>query len=91
METKKCSKCKRELPVTEFNKSIKSKDGLQSYCKSCQSEAARALSAYKKVTVGGKLPPFSDPDFDGKTKREVMDIMGGGASDGLKREVAPYI
>lgn len=40
METKKCSKCGRELPVSEFTKNSTRKDGLQSYCKTCQREVS---------------------------------------------------
>jgi hypothetical protein len=35
MRTKKCSRCKQELPSSEFSKQKWSKDGLQAYCKSC--------------------------------------------------------
>ena len=41
METKKCAKCGRELPVTEFFKCSMHKDGLHSYCKECATEATR--------------------------------------------------
>lgn len=34
--TKVCPKCGRELPAESFNKSSKSKDGLQHYCRECQ-------------------------------------------------------
>jgi len=37
--TKYCSKCKRELPVTAFNKN--SKDKLQSQCRECHAEPMR--------------------------------------------------
>ena len=30
---KKCSKCSRELPVSEFWKNASTEDGLQTYCK----------------------------------------------------------
>lgn len=33
--TKICSKCKRELPISEFNKDKSRVDGLQNYCKGC--------------------------------------------------------
>lgn len=39
METKICSKCGKELPVSEFSKNSKTKDGLQCQCKSCQKAA----------------------------------------------------
>lgn len=34
-ETKKCSCCKQDLPVSAFGKNKSKKDGLQSYCKTC--------------------------------------------------------
>lgn len=36
--TKVCSKCRRELPISEFYKSESSKDGLYAYCRKCTSE-----------------------------------------------------
>jgi hypothetical protein len=35
MNTKQCAKCKTELPLTNFYKSSKSKDGHQTWCKNC--------------------------------------------------------
>lgn len=35
IKTKVCKMCGRELPVSEFNKHSKTKDGLQIYCKEC--------------------------------------------------------
>ena len=32
---KKCPKCQRDLPVSEFHKSVWRKDGLYSYCRDC--------------------------------------------------------
>ena len=36
--TKVCSKCKRELPISEFYKNKSNPDGLGYYCKRCVSE-----------------------------------------------------
>jgi uncharacterized protein (UPF0305 family) len=36
--TKHCNKCGNTKPTTEFSKKTASKDGLQSYCKSCNSK-----------------------------------------------------
>lgn len=36
--TKRCPRCGQVKPVGEFHKKSKSKDGLQTYCKICQSE-----------------------------------------------------
>ena len=38
MNLKTCSKCKKELPVSQFWKSKTSSDGLYCYCKSCASK-----------------------------------------------------
>ena len=38
---KKCSKCGRELPVSEFWKNASTEDGLQTYCKECGNVYAR--------------------------------------------------
>jgi len=35
MATKRCSRCKQEKPVTEFNKNRRAKDGLYYYCREC--------------------------------------------------------
>lgn len=42
METKICSKCKKEKPISEFGKNKAKKDGLQTECKECK-------SAYNKL------------------------------------------
>mgnify|MGYP003652898977 CR=1 FL=1 len=42
---KVCSHCKEHQPLSEFNKK---KDGLQSYCKSCQKEYDHNICPFKK-------------------------------------------
>ena len=41
METKQCSKCKRELPTTEFRWKNKAAGKLHSQCKDCQKAAEK--------------------------------------------------
>ena len=38
VKTKKCPKCGKVLPVTEFYTNIRNADGLQDKCKTCQKE-----------------------------------------------------
>ena len=52
MEIKICSKCGKELPVSEFSKNSKAKDGLQSQCKSCQSAAHKEKQERVKKLLG---------------------------------------
>lgn len=42
VETKYCSRCDRDLPVTEFHKRAAASDGLQGRCRSCARESHRA-------------------------------------------------
>ena len=37
-DTKRCFRCKNEKPVSQFYKDTSKRDGLQSYCKDCESE-----------------------------------------------------
>lgn len=53
MEIKICSKCGKELPVSEFSKNSKAKDGLQSQCKSCQKAAHKEKQERVKKLLGG--------------------------------------
>lgn len=46
---KKCSKCGRELPVSEFWRNASTEDGLQTYCKECGNIYAKN----RKKTLGG--------------------------------------
>ena len=49
METKKCSKCGRELPIENFNKNKKNPDGYQYHCKECAGEYARISYERRKA------------------------------------------
>jgi len=47
MKTKTCRSCHSELPLENFNKNSKTKDGKQSYCRKCQSEQWKVRRAEK--------------------------------------------
>lgn len=49
METKKCKKCGRELPIEEFVKNSKIKSGYGSHCKECHN------SYYSKKKSGVEI------------------------------------
>jgi len=65
MESKKCSKCKRELPaITEFFSPNKTgKFGLYSICRKCKSEDPRMIETTK-------LRHLKNREIDLKRKRE---------------------
>ena len=41
--TKVCTKCRRELPLSEFTKHKSRSDGLQCWCKSCRNPVTRKV------------------------------------------------
>ena len=53
IKTKVCRKCGQELPISEFTRKATAKDGLQCYCKKCNSkvttEYARKRRERKKL------------------------------------------
>lgn len=73
METRACKVCGRELSETNFPMG---RWGRVNTCKECRAAALRETKAAKRARMGGGKPaPFSDPDFDGKDPREVIDTM----------------
>lgn len=61
-QTKVCKRCGRELPVDQFGKHAKTKDGLQPICKECRSKKSKAAHVKKNVTpeVIEKLEELED-------------------------------
>lgn len=51
METKLCTRCGIEKPITEFGRNITKKDGLQSACKTCRKEICKAYYYTHKSTI----------------------------------------
>ena len=52
MEIKLCTCCHRTLPIVEFGRNIKTKDGLAYYCKSCMRKK-RQKSVDKWIEIIG--------------------------------------
>ena len=53
---KTCSKCKTEKPESSFAKSVKYKDGLFTWCKTCVSEYKKRYKVEHKANVEKKCP-----------------------------------
>lgn len=67
VKTKKCSRCGRELPVTEFYKKSDTPDGLQSWCKECFREAEKQQRKRKSGGVSDELKTY--------TARQLMEEL----------------
>lgn len=76
-KTKVCSKCGRELPITEFHKNSHNPDGLQKECKECKKAYMREYSERKRASNGQKITPpvCKNPKFADKTPRELQQEM----------------
>lgn len=62
-ETKRCSKCGAEKPLTEFFANKYSADGLQHYCKDCQRRYQRELyQRHKSLGNWGGSRKYNDPN-----------------------------
>lgn len=58
IQTKRCSKCGRILPITEFNKSKSMKDGRFCYCKDCSKELKKAYYAKHRGEILKKAATY---------------------------------
>ena len=68
---KKCSKCGRELPVSEFWKNASTEDGLQTYCKECGNVYAETIEIggnLKKIYSNLELAKFSPRELIAELK-----------------------
>ena len=63
--TKKCTKCRRELPLSEFNKDKTTKDGLKYWCKSCCNERnkTRVRKTGRETPVKREIVVKSEPSY----------------------------
>lgn len=75
METKICKVCGKELPIDRFQRC---KGGhCLSTCKECFGKRISEARKGRSQASGGD--GYRDPDFDGKTPREVQDILARAA------------
>lgn len=80
METKICKKCGQELPLENFSKNAKMKDGLQNHCRACASEYSRQIWKRKKaqkkenerIEFEKKYKVYTNRDLAKFTPRELM-------------------
>ena len=82
--TKKCPKCRRELPLSEFTKNKSRSDGLQCWCKSCRNELnktrvrkpEREIPKKKEIVV--KIEPSYPKDPMRVTPKRKQTITESG-------------
>ena len=73
IQTKKCYKCGRELPFSEFSRNSATKDGYDYYCRSCKSIISKEARERIKANKAKKSGFYPANFFDKNT-------VGGGQS-----------
>lgn len=68
--TKVCAKCGRELPIENFRKNPKSKDGYLNTCRECISATMKA--AYAKTNGIEPSEPANEPKPEVKNEEAVQ-------------------
>ena len=74
MDTKICSKCGKELPLSDFYKNKAQPDGHSNYCKTCQYEflkKSRQRKVHPKV-----VQPKETPSGGGRTYAQGLHSQG---------------
>jgi len=85
MNTKVCARCGKTKPISEFHKNTRSKDGLHSYCKSCNKEkAASHLRTDKgKTALKRALSRASDRGYYRHGKGAIPILKQGAKRRGI--------
>lgn len=68
IKTKVCRKCGQELPISEFTRKASSKDGLQCYCKKCNSKATSEYARKRREKLKAKKVEEERIEFEKKYK-----------------------
>lgn len=59
-KTKRCAKCNQELPVTEFWRDRRARDGLNCYCKDCMKTFTSKARTRMKINSPDKSRPLKN-------------------------------
>lgn len=73
--TKRCTKCGKEKPITEFGRNPAVKDGFNTQCKECKCKYQRQYYIrHKKASSSSELAIScqQNPEFADKTPRELI-------------------
>ena len=69
MDTKQCSKCKQDLPVSEFWKDKHKADGLRSACRACNKNNPEYMRKYYRKNKDGSIREWRDANKEVLSER----------------------
>lgn len=68
IKTKVCRKCGQELPISEFTRKASSKDGLQCYCRKCNSKVTTEYARKRREKEKARKIENERIEFEKKYK-----------------------
>lgn len=68
IKAKVCRKCGQELPISEFTRKATAKDGLQCYCKKCNSKVTAEYARKRKEREKARKIEDERIEFESKYK-----------------------
>lgn len=68
IKTKVCRKCGQELPISEFTRKATAKDGLQCYCKKCNSKVTTEYARKRRERKKAEAKENERIEFEKKYK-----------------------
>lgn len=83
-KTKVCSRCGRELPISDFGRHARTKDGLQPMCRECRSKAAQGprKDGFESIPIiehtvvhNTAIDAFNDYDLVKELRRRGYDVI----------------
>ena len=83
-ETKVCSKCKRELPTSEFYKDSNAKDGFYGYCKECSRDQERKNRMKRQTRMAGLPKNFLESASGGGYRQSAVGVLPEGTHGGTQ-------
>lgn len=75
IKTKVCPECGRELPVTEFGKHVRTKDGLQPLCRECSSKKAKARHRNEETPEDNPIKAIKDQVLVNELRSRGWDVV----------------
>jgi len=95
MDLKACTRCKRELPRSDFYRDKRAASGLRCWCKACMNEIARPCSRRYQKTPKGKACSarsrrtrrMRDPFVSKEMDRRHFEVLTNANDDGPAMEL----
>lgn len=84
-ETKRCTKCGRELPLSEFSENVSYRDGYKTHCKECVRKVSREWYVRNRMPANKEYRRLQQEKKDIEMElSQAMEILSGWKAYELK-------